>query len=76
LEFEFGCGIWLKGGNLLRILLIFLGMIIVVRLLSIVIRSIKYYSRGSLQHKKKTGKEVGEGWIVEDRADEDKKADS
>ena len=51
-------------------------MVIVVRLLSIVIRSIKYYSHGSVQHKKKDGKEVGEGWIVDDRIDEDKKADS
>jgi hypothetical protein len=41
-----------------------------------VIKSIKTYSRGSVQHKKKGEKEVGEGWIVEDRLDEDKKADS
>ena len=59
-----------------RLLLIFLAMVIVVRLLSIVIRSIRYYSRGSVQHKKKREGEVGEGWIVDDRVDEDKKADS
>jgi len=51
-------------------------MIIIVRLLSIVIKGIKMYSRGSVQHKKKRKEEVGEGWIVEDRVDEDKKADS
>jgi hypothetical protein len=61
---------------MLRLLLIFLGMIIVVRLLSIVIRSVKYYSRGSVQNKKSGQKKVGEGWIVEDRVDDDKKADS
>jgi|GEM_PF-3553088 len=61
---------------MLRLLLIFLGLIIIVRLLSILIKSIKIYSRGSVQHKKKGEKEVGEGWIVEDRLDEDKKADS
>jgi hypothetical protein len=61
---------------MLRLLLIFLGMIIVVRLLSIVIRSVKYYTRGSVQHKKGGQKKVGEGWIVEDRVDDDKKADS
>jgi hypothetical protein len=61
---------------LLRLLLIFLGMIIVVRLLSIVIRSIRNYTRGSVQHKRRGEEEVGEGWIVEDRMDDDKKADS
>lgn len=59
-----------------RILLIFLGMVIVVRLLSIVIRSIKMFSQGAMPHKKKPKGEVGEGWIVEDREDKDKKADS
>ena len=58
-----------------RILLIFLGMIIVTRLLSIVIRSIQAYSRGNVEHKKKPKGEVGEGWIVEDREDKDKRAD-
>ena len=61
---------------MIRLLLIFLGMIIVVRLLSIVIRSIKMYSQGSVPHKKKPKGKVGEGWIVEDREDKDKKADS
>ena len=61
---------------MLRLLLIFLAMIIIVRLLSIVIKGIKMYSRGSVQHKKKRKEEVGEGWIVEDRVDDDKKADS
>lgn len=61
---------------MLRLLLILLGLIIIVRLLSIVIRGIKMYSRGSVQHKKKGQKKVGEGWIVEDRIDEDEKSDS
>jgi hypothetical protein len=65
-----------KGGFLLRLILIFLGLIIIVRLLSIIVRSVKMYSRGSVQHKKKRDREVGEGWIVEDRADEDEKKDS
>ncbi|UCE66504.1 MAG: hypothetical protein JSU85_00390 [Candidatus Zixiibacteriota bacterium] len=61
---------------MLRLLLILLAMIIIVRLLSIVIKGIKMYSRGGVQHKKKRKEEVGEGWIVEDRVDEEKKADS
>jgi len=61
---------------LFRLLLIFLGLIIVVRLLSIIVRSVRMYSRGSVQHKNKPDREVGEGWIVEDRTDEDKKKDS
>lgn len=59
-----------------RLLLIFLGLIIVVRLLSIIVRSVRMYSRGSVQHKKDREREVGEGWIVEDRTDEEKKKDS
>jgi hypothetical protein len=61
---------------LFRLLLIFLGLLIIVRLLSIIIRSARMYSRGGVQHKKKPGREVGEGWIVEDRTDEDKKKES
>lgn len=64
------------GGSMIRLLLIFLGMVIAVKLLSIIIRSIKMFSQGSVQHKKRPKGEVGEGWIVEDREDEDKKADS
>jgi hypothetical protein len=61
---------------LFRILLIFLGLIIIVRLLSIAIRSVRMYSRGSVEHKDRRGKEVGEGWIVEDKTDEEEKKDS
>ncbi len=34
------------------------------------------YSRGSIQRKEKHKEKVGEGWIVEDRIDEDEKSDS
>ena len=34
------------------------------------------YSRGSVEHKDRRGKEVGEGWIVEDKTDEEEKKDS
>jgi len=51
-------------------------MIILVRLLSIIIRTVKTYSRRNVQDDKKRKEKVGEGWIVEDRVDEDKKADS
>jgi hypothetical protein len=50
--------------------------LIIIRLLSIIIRSAKIYSRGNVQQKKKREGEVGEGWIVEDRMDEEKKDDS
>jgi len=61
---------------LFRLLLIFLGLIIVVRLLSIIIRSIRMSSKHNVQHKKKGGKEVGEGWIVEDRTGEEETKES
>lgn len=56
-----------------RVLLIFLAMLIVVRLISILIRSVRTFTRESVQQKKRE-KEVGEGWIVEDRVDEDEKS--
>ncbi len=55
-----------------RVLLIFLAMLIITRLISILIRSVRMYTRESVNHKKGE-KEVGEGWIVEDRVDEDEK---
>ena len=60
---------------MIRIFVVFLAMIIAVRLLSIIIRSIRAYSRGNVEHKKKSGGEVGEGWIVEDRENNENKAD-
>jgi hypothetical protein len=53
---------------LLRLLLIAFAFYLVIRLIGIVIRSVKAYKYGSISRKKRRG-EVGEGWIVDDEKD-------
>ena len=59
-----------------RLLLYFLGIYLIIKFISSIISNIKTPSRGNVENKKKREGEVGEGWIVEDRMDENKKADS
>lgn len=59
---------------MLRLILIIIAALILFRLLSSLLRGIGKGSRRDMP-KKKPGGKVGEGWIVDDTDDKEKKAD-
>lgn len=55
---------------MLRIILIILAALILYRLLSSLFRITAGKPRKDMPRRKRPGKEVGEGWIVDDKVDE------
>ena len=51
---------------LIRLLLVIIGLILITRLLSIIIRTVKALNQKTKPKKKGLKEEVGEGWIVDD----------
>jgi hypothetical protein len=58
---------------LLRIVLIILAALILYRLLSSLFRITAGKPRKDMPKRKRPGKEVGEGWIVDEKTDEEGK---
>jgi hypothetical protein len=58
---------------LLRIILIILAALILYRLLSFLFRITQRRPPREMPKKKRPGKEVGEGWIVDEKVDEEAK---
>jgi hypothetical protein len=55
---------------LIRLILIVLGLVVAVRLIKIVAKSVRAFKEGNLPDRKPKG-EVGEGWIVDEKKDKE-----